>query len=327
MVPKVYYQKFDEKEASESLHRVKWFDSENFQGGMPMGMRIRTNVSSLIAQRFAENNSNAMSRSFERLSSGFRINRSADDAAGLAVGENIRGKTRGLNQAKRNASDAISMIQIAEGATNEMTNIMIRLRELTVQAASDNIGDLERSFLNREYVALVDEVDRIAKTAEYNGLKFFDTDRQKLVIQVGVNGTKPEENIDTVTIDFSGLQFNSEKLGLGKGAEIGPISGQGEGPARDEIATRLTKIDNALKAISGERASLGAVQNRLVSSVSNLGVSMENMAQARSRIMDVDFAEETSELTQARILTQSSTAVLSQANVSQETALSLLSRL
>lgn len=292
-----------------------------------MGMRIRTNVPSLIAQRHAENNNNDMSKSFERLSSGFRINRSADDAAGLAVGESIKAKTRGLNQAKRNATDGVSMIQIAEGATNEMSNILIRLRELTVQSASDTIGDTERGFLNREYVSLVDEVDRIAKTAEYNGTKFFDTETPKMVIQVGVNGTSPEENIDTITLDFSGLQLNAETLGLGKGAEIGPSSDGGSAPSRDDIAGKLNVLDTALKSLAGERATLGAVQNRLNSSISNLGVATENMSLARSRIMDVDYAEETSTLTQSRILTQASTAVLSQANSSQESALSLLSRL
>ncbi len=292
-----------------------------------MGMRIRTNVPSLIAQRHAENNNGEMSKSYERLSSGFRINRSADDAAGLAVGESIKAKTRGLNQAKRNATDAVSMIQIAEGATNEMSNILIRLRELTVQSASDTIGDTERGFLNREYVALVDEIDRIAKTAEYNGTKFFATENPKMVIQVGVNGTSPEENIDTINLDFSGLQITTETLGLGKESEIGPKNIGDTAPTRDEIAGRLTVLDTALKSIAGERATLGAVQNRLNSSISNLGIATENMSLARSRIMDVDYAQETSTLTQSKIMTQASTAVLSQANVSQENALALLSRL
>jgi len=297
--------------------------AQKFHGGF-MGMRIRTNVSSLIAQRFMENNTDAMKRSYERLSSGYRINRSADDAAGLAVSENIRGKVRGLNQAKRNANDAVSMVQIAEGGMVEMSNIFIRLRELTVQAASDTIGDLERGFLNREYTQLVDEVDRISKTAEFNGLKFFDTEKTELVIQVGVNGTLPEQNEDTITFSLAGLQFNSEALGLNKGSEIAPNGPGEEAPERNDIAAKLTTIDNALKSIAGERATLGSVQNRLYSAISNLGISTENMSSARSRIMDVDFASETSDLTQARILTQASTSVLGQANVSQDLALQLL---
>ena len=290
-----------------------------------MGMRIRTNIESLVAQRFMEQNQNSLSKSFERLSSGYRINRSADDAAGLAVSENIRGKTRGLNAAKRNAMDATSMVQIAEGAMNEMGNIMIRLRELTVQAASDTIGDKERGFLNREYGQLVNELDRISKTAEFNGLKFFDTEKTRLIVQVGVNGTSPEENIDTITLNLDGLQFNSESLGLGKGAEIGPVeSDASDAPSRDEIAAKLNTIDNSLKDIAGERATLGAVQNRLNAAIRNLGVSMENMSQARSVIMDVDFASETANLTQSRILSQASTSVLAQTNMRPEMALQLL---
>jgi flagellin len=289
-----------------------------------MGMRIRTNVSSLIARRFMEQNNDNMGKAYERLSSGYRINRAADDAAGLAVAENIKAKVRGLTQASRNANDAISMVQIAEGSMNEMSNIMMRLRELTVQSASDTIGEQERSFLNREYVQLVDEVDRITSTAEFNGLKFFKSpEKTEFVIQVGVNGTLPEENEDTITINMSGLQFNAESLGFGKGSEIGP-QGDDESPDRNTIASRLTVIDKALKSFAGERATLGAVQNRLGSAISNLGVSMENMSQARSRIMDTDFASETSNLTSAKILTQASTSVLGQANVAPDMALQLL---
>jgi flagellin len=290
-----------------------------------MGMRIRTNISSLQAQRFAQNNSDALGKSYERLSSGYRINKSADDAAGLAVSENLRAKTRGLYQAKRNANDAVSMLQIAEGGMNEMSNILIRLRELSVQSSSDTIGDTERGFLNREYVQLVDELDRIAKTAEFNGIKFFDTDKPQYVIQVGTNGSKPEDNIDTLTIDMRGIQFNTKSLGFGKGAEIGPVAENGkDAPARDAIAAKLTTIDNALQRVASERATLGAVQNRLGSSISNLGNSIENMSIAKSRISDVDFAEETSSLTQAKILSQASMSVLTQANASQEMALGLL---
>jgi len=289
-----------------------------------MGMRIRTNVSSLTAQRFSEQNTESMGKSFEKLSSGYRINRSADDAAGLAISENLKAKTRGLFQAKRNANDAVSMVQIAEGGMNEMSNILIRLRELSVQAASDTIGDTERGFLNKEYIQLVDEVDRIAQTAEFNGLQFFNTEKTQFVIQVGVNDSSPEMNRDTLNIDLSGIQFTSESLGLGKENEIGPMSIGGEAPERNAISEKLTVIDTALKRVAGERANLGALQNRLGSAISNLGVSMENMSTARSRIADVDYASETSKLTQSRILAQASTAVLGQANASQEMVLQLL---
>lgn len=290
-----------------------------------MGMRIRTNVPSITAQRFMSDNKDALNKSLERLSSGYRINKSADDAAGLAISESLRGKIRGLNVAKRNANDAVSMVQVAEGSMNEMTNILIRLRELTVQASTDTIGERERSFLNREYTQLADEIDRIGNSTEFNGIKIFDkdADRDQFVIQVGTNGTTPDMNTDTIAISLAGLKFNTEDLGIGKGSEIGAVDG-GSGPSLDEISTKLNVIDNALNKIASERATLGSVQSRLGSALSNLGINVENMETAKSRIKDVDFAAETAELTQARILTSSSTAVLQQANAAPEQVLQLL---
>ena len=290
-----------------------------------MGMRIRTNVPSITAQRFMSDNKDAMNKSMERLSSGYRINKSSDDAAGLAISESLRGKIRGLNVAKRNANDAVSMVQVAEGSMNEMTNILIRLRELTVQSATDTLGERERSFLNREYGQLTDEIDRIGNSTEFNGIKIFDkeADRDQFVIQVGTNGTKPEENTDTISISLAGLKFNTEDLGLGKGAEIGSLDGTA-GPGLDEISSKLNVIDEALNKIANERATLGSVQSRLGSALSNLSVNVENMETAKSRIKDVDFASETAELAQSRILTQSTAAVLQQANATPEQALQLL---
>ena len=290
-----------------------------------MGMRIRTNTASLTGQRYLNENTSQLGQSLEKLSSGYRINKSADDAAGLAVSESIRAKTRGLNVAKRNANDAISLVQVAEGSMNEMSNILIRLRELAVQSASDTIGDQERSFLNREYVQLVDEVDRIAATTEFNGQRLFgEQDKSQFVIQVGTNGSDPEANQDTISIDISGLNFSSEELGLGKENEIGPSPTDGDSPAREEIAGRLNVIDTSLNRIASERATLGAVQSRLGSSINNLSISVENLTAANSRIRDVDFAAETATLTQARVLSQSNTAVLAQANAQPEMALQLL---
>lgn len=290
-----------------------------------MGLRIRTNTSSLISQRFLNENKDNLDSSMEKLSSGYRINKSADDAAGLAVSESIRAKVRGLNTARRNANDAVSMVQIAEGSMNEMSNILIRLRELTVQSASDTIGDQERGYLNREYTQLVDEVDRIAKTTEFNNLKLFESgDKAQFVIQVGTNGSLPEENRDTIAINLEGLKFSSEDLGLGKESEIGPAVFGDEGPGRDEIASKLTNIDTAINRIASERATLGSVQSRLNSSLNNLGIQVENMETARSRIKDVDFASETSKLAQARVMSASSTSVLAQANQMPEMALQLL---
>lgn len=291
-----------------------------------MGMRIRTNVASLVAQRHMDKNGQDMQSSMEKLSSGYRINKSADDAAGLAITENLRGQVRGLNVARRNANDAISLVQVAEGSMNEMTNIMIRLRELTTQSASDTLGPKERTFLNREYTQLVSEVDRIANSTEFNGTKLFDPESEKseFVIQVGTRGTVPDENIDTISINLEGLKFNAESLNLGKESEIGAVELGDEGPTRDEIASKLTNIDDALGRIASERATLGSIQNRLQSSISNLGVSIESQQTARSRIKDVDFAEETANLTQSRIMSQSNLAVLSQANAAPEMALQLL---
>lgn len=290
-----------------------------------MGMRIRTNVSAITAQRFMSDNRDAMAKNLERLSSGYRINKSSDDAAGLAISESLRGKVRGLNVAKRNANDAVSMVQVAEGSMNEMTNILIRLRELTVQSATDTLGNKERGYLNTEYTQLGDELDRIGNTTEFNGIKIFDKEqkRDQFVIQVGTNGTRPDENTDTISINLAGLKFNTQDLGLGKKNEIGPTA-DGDAPSLEDISGKLNVLDEALSKIASERATLGSVQSRLGSALSNLAVNVENMETAKSRIKDVDFASETAELTQNRILTSSTTAVLQQANAMPEQALQLL---
>ncbi len=295
-----------------------------------MGMRIRTNVASLTAQRYLGKNNQQMSKNMERLSSGYRINKSSDDAAGLAVSESLRGTIKGLEQSKRNANDAISMVQIGEASMNEMNNIMIRLRELTVQSSSDTIGDTERGYLNREYVQLVDEVDRIVKTTEFNGIKLFDTgDNEKFTIQVGPSHSEEGSNEHTIDIDLEGLKFNSEDLNLFRDGDGRNVIGQtdndsGDAPTRVEISEKLNDIDGALNRLASERATLGSIQSRMETAINSLGVSVENMETAKSRIKDVDFAAETAQFTQNRILSQSSMSVLSQANSSPEMALSLL---
>lgn len=292
-----------------------------------MGLRIRTNVSALSAQRFAQQNSANMNKSLERLSSGYRINQASDDAAGLAVSESTRAKVRGLNQAKRNANDAVSMVQIAEGSLGEMSNILVRLRELTVQSSSDTVGDTERGYLNREYTQLVDEIDRINKTTEFNSLKLFDENAEDtLTVQVGVNHSSPEDNQDTLSVSLEGLKtLTSEGLGLGKGAEIGPTElDASDSVDRDSIAEKLTNIDGAINRIVSERATLGSVQSRLDKAFSNLSIQTENLETANSRIRDVDFAKETSDLAKSRVLQSSSISVLTQANATPEVALQLL---
>jgi flagellin len=305
---------------------VKNFEITFSRRKVTMGMRIRTNVASLQSQRYLTENTARQNDSLEKLSSGYRINKSSDDAAGLAISESLRAKVRGLNVAKRNANDGVSMIQIAEGSMNEMSNILTRMRELTVQSATDTLGNNERSFLNKEYTQLVKEFDRISKTTEFNNIKLFDTgEQEQFVIQVGTNGSSEEgENPDTISINLQGLKFNSEELGLGSESEIGPMAVGESGPSREEVAAKLSVIDSSIERVASERATLGAVQSRLNSAINNLSVSTENQTMAQSRIKDVDFAEESTKLIQSKILTQSSSAVLAQANQSPEMALQLL---
>lgn len=281
-----------------------------------MGLRIKTNIESLTAQRFLSNNNADLSSSMEKLSSGLRINKSADDPAGLAISENLRAKTRSLIQAKRNANDGISLLQTAEGGLNETTNILIRMRELTIQSASDTIGVQERSYIDKEYQQLSKEIDRISETTEFNGHKLLSSQNSEapLTLQIGYNGT--ENDILSLQFGEDSTGINTETLGL-KETSIA-------GEDREQIASNLNTIDSSLNIISSARASLGAVQSRLNSTINNISISTENMMSANSRIRDVDFAEETAKLSQSRILTQGDLAILAQANQKPEMAISLL---
>lgn len=281
-----------------------------------MGLRIRTNVESLTAQRQLSGNNADLNKSSERLASGYRINKSADDAAGLAISENLNAKVRGLNQAKRNANDGVSLIQVTEGGLNEVTNIMGRLRELTVQAASDTIGEKERGYLQKEYGQLVDEVDRISATTEFNGLKLMGPQNAAggLKIQVGYNGSADDSLSLALGDAPDGISAEALKI---KGTSVA-------GQDREAIAGNLQVLDSAMEIIQNSRATMGATQSRLTSTIANISVSTENMSAAASRIKDVDFAEEAAKSTQARILSQAGLSVLSQANQRPEMALSLL---
>ena len=290
-----------------------------------MGLRIKTNVQSLIAQRNLSNSVKGLSDNLEKLSSGYRINKSSDDAAGLAISEGLRSKIIGLNQVSRNASDGVSLIQMAEGSMNEISNIVMRLRELTIQAASDTVGNRERSFLNKEYIQLVDEIDRIVNTTEFNGSKLLTSGEDavdQLVLQVGM-GSGHQENVDTIIIDMANMRLDTETLGFGKEAEVGPLE-DGGAVDRQEIANKLDVIDNVLSKIAGQRALLGSTQSRLNTAIANVQVTKENLSAANSRIRDVDFAAEIASLTQNRILSQAGNSVLAQANAVPEMALSLL---
>jgi flagellin len=278
-----------------------------------MGLRINTNTASLNAQRNLYGTKINLDKSLERLSSGFRINRAGDDAAGLAISENLRAQIRGLKQASRNAQDGISLIQVAEGGLNEISTILIRLRELGVQAASDTIGPVERQFLNVEYDQLLQEVDRIAEGTEFNGTPLLSGIGSILDFQVG---TRNDPNIDRISFDASKADANTASLGINLTSVADKASAQNS----------LAAIDESIVAVSAMRADFGAIQNRLTSTIANLNVSLENLAAANSRIRDTDMAEETAEMTRNNILTQSGVSVLAQANQTANTALTLLNR-
>ncbi len=276
-----------------------------------MGLRINTNTAALNAQRNLYGTKLALDKSLEKLSSGYRINRAGDDAAGLAISESLRGQIRGLKQAWRNAQDGVSMIQVAEGGLQEVSNILIRLRELGVQAASDTVGPIERQLLNVEYQQLLDEVDRIADSTEFNGTPLLSGTGAVLDFQVG---TRNDPNIDRLSFDASKADANSAALGVNLTTVADKASAQ----------NALSAIDEAIVAVSATRADFGAMQNRLQSTINNLSISLENMAAANSRIRDVDIAEETAEMTKQNILMNAGTSVLAQANQTSKSALQLL---
>ncbi len=276
-----------------------------------MGLRINTNVSSLNAQRNLGITKNAQQKVLEQLSSGLRINRAGDDAAGLAISENLKAQIRGLGQAERNAQDGVSLVQIAEGALNEVGNIMIRLRELAVQAASDTIGPTERKFLNVEFEQLTSEVDRIANSTEFNRVPLLNGTGSVFDIQIG---TRNDPLSDRLTFDASSADVNIAALGLNLASVSDKISAQNS----------LASIDQAIQNVSGIRADFGALQNRLQSTINNIQISTENLSAANSRIRDADIASATSELTRTNILMQAGTSVLAQANQSTTNAISLI---
>lgn len=276
-----------------------------------MGLRINTNVASINAQRNLSGTRNNMQKTLEKLSSGQRINRAGDDAAGLAISENLKAQIRGLGQAERNAQDGISLVQIAEGGLSEISNILIRLRELAVQAASDTIGPTERKFLNVEFEQLVAETDRIANSTEFNRVPLLNGTGAVFDIQIG---TRNDPLSDRLTFDASSADVNVAALGLNLASVADKISSQNS----------LASIDQAIISVSGIRADFGALQNRLQSTVNNLQISVENLSAANSRVRDADIAKTTAELTKNNILMQAGTSVLAQANQSTTSALQLI---
>lgn len=276
-----------------------------------MGLRIATNVASQSVQKNLKEISNASNTSLERLSSGKRVSRAADDAAGLAIATKLDAQTKGLRQASRNANDGVSLVQTAEGGLNETSNILIRLRELSVQAASDTVGEQERSFLDKEYQQLTQEVDRIAESTVFNGMPLLNGKGLKQMdIQVGAFAG------DQNKITFNAGETNATTSAIGiSGASIQEKSG-----ARDSIEA----LDKAIEQVAGQRANLGAIQSRLGSTLKNLDVQATNQDSARSVIQDVDVAEATAQFAANQVLKQAAVSTLAQANGLPNAALRLI---
>lgn len=274
-----------------------------------MGLRIATNTASIAAQRVLNTQQKRAAHASQAVASGSRIVNAADDAAGLAISENFRGQLKGISQARNNANNAISFVQVSEGGLNEISNILIRLRELGVQSSSDTVSDTERGFLNKETQQLLEEADRIAKTTVFGNKKMLDGSGGEMEFQVG-----PFSNKDNV------IKFDFDADATASAIGISGITMSDRGDARSS----LDDIDKALEKVSGMRASFGAMQSRMESAVSNLDVSYENLSAANSRIRDTDIAKETAEMTSANILQNTAVSVLAQANQLPQVALKLV---
>jgi flagellin len=274
-----------------------------------MGLRISTNIASIAAQRQMAGQVNRATHAMTALSSGKRIVNASDDAAGLSISENIRAQTRGIAMAKQNASNAISLVQVSEGGLNEISNILIRLRELGVQAASDNIGETERDFLNIEVKQLLEESNRIAKTTRFGSAVLLDGSLEELEFHAGAFGD--DENV---------IKYKSTADATNSALGLSDLSVEDKSGARDALKT----VDDALVKVGQMRADFGAVQNRLSTSISNLEIQYENLSAASSRIRDTDVAFESAELASSQVLQQAAIAVLAQANQTPAAALRLL---
>ena len=284
-----------------------------------MAVRIFNNIASINSQRILGNNNDRLAKSVERISSGIRINRAADDAAGLAISEGLRSDIRTLRQAVRNANDGISLINIAEGALNEQGSMLIRLRELASQAATGTTGSTERATIQLEFNALRNEIDRITATTEFNGQKLVNgslassvSSANQIFIQVGIDNSvnsriNLNEQINLTAITTTALGIESLSV-----------------TSSDAALTALDSINTAISSITATRGNVGAVQNRLVRTISNLSISVENLTAAESQIRDADIAEEVALLTRNQILVQASTAMVGQANLIPQSVLQLL---
>jgi flagellin len=284
-----------------------------------MPVRIFNNVPSLNAQRILGTNNDRLASSVERISSGIRINRASDDAAGLAISEGLRSDIRTLRQAVRNSNDGISLINITEGALNEQASILIRLRELAAQASTGTVGSTERQTIQLEFSALRNEIDRISNVTEFNGQKLVDgslasgvTSSSQIMIQVGLDSgansrINLNEQIDLAAVTASSLSIDSLSVTTSAAA-----------------LTALDSVNTAIGTVTQGRGKVGSVQNRLVRTVSNLSISIENLQAAESQIRDADIAEEVAMLTRNQIMVQASTAMVGQANLIPQSVLQLL---
>lgn len=275
-----------------------------------MALRINTNVNSVFAQKNLSRTQERLRGNFEHLSSGLRITKAADDAAGLAVSENMRAEIKSLKQAQRNTNDGISMVQTAESALQEVTDIVSRMRELSVEASSGVLQATERAYLQTEFNALQDEIDRISDTNNFNGLALSNGTNASVSVQVGVDNTANDRiSVTLVDSNTAALAIDTGTIDLGSAANA---------------QSAITALDTALDSINDGRADLGAAQNRLTSAMHNLENYTENLVEAESRIRDVDFASETADMTRNNVFSQAGVSVLAQANQSPQAALSLL---
>jgi flagellin len=282
-------------------------------------MRINHNISSMIGQSALGMQQSSMSKSLEKLSTGLRINRASDDAAGLSVSESLRSKIRGLDRAKSNAEDGIALMQIAEGATGEVNNILQRLRELAIQSSTDTMTTTERTYINKEFSSLLSEITRISLSASYNGMTLLDGEAGSFGVSGGAAsvlhiGSGSSNNVDRISITVGAMTLGA----LGLSSVTTSVS------TSASALSALSLIDTAVRSVNTVRSDMGAYVNRLEFAISNLGNQLYNTQDAESRIRDVDFAKETTEFTRAQILTQSATSMLAQANQVPQGILSLL---
>jgi len=276
-----------------------------------MGLRITTNMASIAAQKTMASSQRELQKSFAQLSSGSRITKAADDAAGLSISETLKSTIRGYTQAQRNANDGISMVQVSEGGLAEVSNILTRMRELGVQAASDTIGDTERGFVNKEVQQLKNEMQRISKTTRWGDTTLLDGSGKEYAFQVDINNN---DFNDRIGFDASQQDATIDTLGVA-GFDFSQKS---------DARQALEVLETAQRTVNGYRANLGAIQNRLISTSENLGTSIENFSAANSRVRDTDVAQSSAELARNNVLQQASVGVLAQANQQPAMAMRLI---